>query len=108
MIHFKPFRWGRAETGVLTAFVVLLLLGIGVATVPIVATWYGRLTTIWTSLALRYGYWGAFFSALIGSITIVIVFPYTIIIVFLASQGLNPIYLGLLMGLGATVGQMSG
>ncbi len=108
MIHFKPFRFGRAEVTALAVFTVLLLLGIGVGTVPIIATWYGRLTTAWTKLALHYGYWGAFFSAVVGSVTIIIVFPYTIIIVFLASQGLNPIYLGLLMGLGATIGQMSG
>ncbi len=108
MIHFKPFRFGRAEAAVITTLVVLFILGLGVATVPIVATWYGRLTNVWTHLALHYGYWGAFFSALIGSVTIVIVFPYTIIIAFLATQGLNPIYLGLLMGLGATIGQMSG
>lgn len=107
-INFKSFRFGKAEVTIISAFVFLVLLGIGVSTVPFVATWYGNLTADWTQIALRYGYWGAFLSAVVGSLTIVIVFPYTIVVIFLAAQGLNPIYLGLLMGLGATIGQMSG
>lgn len=105
---FTGFRFGKAEITILSAFVFLILLGIGVSTIPAVATWYGKVTVYWTELALRYGYWGAFFSALVGSLTLVIVFPYTIVVIFLAAQGLNPIYLGILMGLGATIGQMSG
>lgn len=108
MIHFKPFKFGKAEWTILLVFLGLGLLALGIATVPLVATWYGRINETWTSLALRYGYWGAFWSAVVGSITIVIVFPYTLIIFFLATQGLNPVLLGLLMGLGATIGQMSG
>lgn len=108
MISFKSFRFGNAELLIISFVVLLVLLGIGIATVPAVTDWYGSLTTAWTQLALRYGYWGAFFSALVGSLTIVIVFPYTIIIIFLAAQGLNPLYLGLLMGLGATIGELSG
>lgn len=108
MIHFKPWRFGKAEIAVITVCAILVGIGLGVATVPWVATWYGRLTDAWTHLALQYGYWGAFWSAIIGSVTIVIVFPYTLIVFFLATQGLNPLWLGALMGLGATIGQMSG
>jgi len=63
---------------------------------------------MWTDWAIRYGYFGAFISAFIGSITFVLVFPYTIIVFFLATQGLSPLWLGILMGTGAALGQMSG
>ena len=108
IIHFKPFKFGRAEWGILAAFAVLGFLALGVATIPIVATGYGKLNATWTRIALHYGYWGAFFSAVIGSITIVVVFPYTLIVFFLATQGLSAFWLGVLMGVGATIGQMSG
>lgn len=108
MIHFKPFKFGKAEWTVLIFFIGLGLLALGIATVPLVATGYGRLTEAWTALALKYGYWGAFLSALVGSVTVVIVFPYTLVVFFLATQGLDPLRLGLLMGLGATIGQLSG
>lgn len=108
MIHFKPFKFGRAEWGILVAFTGLGFLALGVATVPLVATGYGQVTEVWTKLALQYGYWGAFFSALIGSVTVIIVFPYTLVVFFLATQGLSAFWLGILMGLGAAIGQMSG
>lgn len=108
MIHFKPWRFGKAEITVITICAVLVGIGLGVATVPWVATWYGHVTETWTTLALHFGYWGAFWSAVIGSVTIVIVFPYTLVVFFLATQGLNPLWLGVLMGVGATIGQMSG
>jgi membrane protein YqaA with SNARE-associated domain len=77
-------------------------------TVPFLATLYGRLTTVWTDMAIRWGYAGAFVAALIGSTSATVFFPYTIIVFFLATQGLNPFWLGLLMGLGAGIGQMVG
>jgi membrane protein YqaA with SNARE-associated domain len=108
MIHFKPFRFGKAELGIIAVFVALFLLGIGIMTVPFIATIYARLTDTWTSVALHYGYWGAFGAALIGSTSATVFFPYTVIVFFLATQGLNPVYLGVLMGLGAGMGQMVG
>jgi membrane protein YqaA with SNARE-associated domain len=107
-IHFKPFRFGKAEMGILLLLVALFVLGVGIMTVPFLATLYGRLTTVWTDMAIRWGYAGAFVAALIGSTSATVFFPYTIIVFFLATQGLNPFWLGLLMGLGAGIGQMVG
>ena len=108
MIHFKPFRFGKTEAIVLASILGLVLFSILSATVPWVATWYANLSRSWTHIATNYGYTGAFVSAFLGSVTPVIVFPYTIVIFFLAAQGLNPWLLGLLMGLGAGFGQFSG
>lgn len=108
MIHFKPYKFGHAEIWFIVALVFLAGLSIGIVTIPSVASWYAKVTDVWTSWALRYGYFGAFFSALIGSVSLVVIFPYTVIVFFLATQGLDPFLLGLLMGLGAATGQMSG
>ncbi len=108
MIHFKPFKFGKAELGIIALFAALFLLGLGILTIPLLATEYGRLTHIWTDLAIRWGYLGAFVAALIGSTSVTVFFPYTIIVFFLATQGLSPFWLGLLMGLGAGIGQMVG
>lgn len=107
-IHFKPFRFGKAEMGILGLMLALLFLGLGVMTIPLLATQYGRLTDVWTEIAIRWGYAGAFTAALIGSTSVTVFFPYTIIVFFLATQGLNPFWLGILMGLGAGIGQMAG
>lgn len=108
MIHFKPFTFGKAEKTTIGILAFVILLSIGIVTVPFIATSYAELTRAWSEIALRYGYIGALISAFVGSITPVIVFPYTIVIFFLATQGLNPWVLGLMMGLGAGIGQFSG
>lgn len=108
MIHFKPFKFGKAEMGILLLLVVLFFLGLGILTIPLLASEYGHLTSIWTDIAIRWGYAGAFLAALVGSTSVTVFFPYTIIVFFLATQGLNPFWLGLLMGLGAGLGQMAG
>lgn len=108
MIHFKPFKFGKAEVGILVLMIALFFLGIGIMTVPLLATQYGRLTHVWTEVAIRWGYAGAFIAALIGSTSATVFFPYTIIVFFLATQGLSPFWLGILMGTGAGVGQMAG
>ncbi len=107
-IHFKPFKFGRAELGVISLFVALFIIGLGITSVPLLASWYEKLTDSWTKIALHYGYLGAFGSSVIGSTSATVFFPYTIIVFFLATQGLNPLWLGLLMGLGAGIGQMFG
>ncbi len=108
MIHFKPFKFGKAEMAILGLFFLMLLLSVGISTVPYIAALHERLTETWTQAATRYGYAGAFGAALIGSTSATVFFPYTIIVIFLATQGLSPFWLGLLMGLGAGVGQMFG
>ncbi len=107
-LHFKPFRFGRIEYGIIALLLGLVVLGLMITSVPFVASWYAHLTESWTTIALRYGYLGAFGSALIGSTSATVFFPYTIIVFFLATQGLNPFWLGILMGLGAGIGQMAG
>jgi membrane protein YqaA with SNARE-associated domain len=108
MIHFKPFRFGKTEAILIAVSAAVIVMTFASATVPWVATWYADINRHWTNLAAHYGYTGAFVSAFVGSVTPVIVFPYTIVIFFLAAQGLNPWLLGLLMGLGAGFGQFSG
>lgn len=108
MIHFKPFRFGRAEKLTLVILFLLGLLVIGVQRIPAVAEWYTAINTAWTDWAIRFGYFGAFMAALIGNLTIIIVFPYTVAIFFLATAGLDPILLGLATGTGAVIGELSG
>lgn len=108
MIHFKPFRFGHAERITLAILIALTALVIGISTIPAIADWYNRLNGAWTDWAIRYGYLGAFLAALVGNVTIIIVFPYTIVTFFLATQGLDPFLLGVLTGVGAYLGELSG
>lgn len=108
MIHFKPFRFGRTEYIFLSIFIGLTALTIAAANIPVIANWYQHMNVVWTNWALKYGYWGAFLASFIGSITVIFIFPYTLIVFFLATRGLDLALLGVLMGLGAAIGQMSG
>lgn len=109
MIHFKPFRFGRAEWVTVSALLFLTFLVVGVSTIPIIAESYNWLNELWTNWAIRYGYLGAFLAALVGNLTIIIVFPYTIVTFFLATTGgLDLFLLGVLTGVGAYLGELSG
>lgn len=109
MIHFKPFRFGRAEWVTISILFGLTLLVVGIATIPFIAEWYNRINTLWTDWAIAYGYFGAFLAALVGNLTVIIIFPYTIVTFFLATTGgLDPFVLGLLTGIGAFLGELSG
>lgn len=108
MIHFKPFRFGRAEQITLLVLLGFVLLVVGVYKIPAVANWYSDVNASWTSWAIRFGILGAFLAALIGNLTIVIVFPYTVVIFFLATTGVHPLWLGLATGTGAVLGEFSG
>lgn len=108
-IHFKPFRFGRAEWITIGALIGLTALVIVISTVPTLADWYNRMNAAWTDWAVQYGYGGGFLAALVGNLTIIIIFPYTIITFFLATTGnLDPLLLGVLTGLGAFLGELSG
>lgn len=72
------------------------------------AEWNIRIFNAWTSWAEHFGYLGAFLTALIGNLTVVIVFPYTLLVFFLATTGLDPVILGVLTGVGALLGELSG
>lgn len=109
MIHFKPFRFGRAEWVTLSILLALTLLVVGISTIPSIAHWYNWLNSLWTNWAIDYGYLGAFLAALVGNLTIIFIFPYTIVTFFLATTGgLNLFWLGVLTGVGAFLGELLG
>jgi membrane protein DedA with SNARE-associated domain len=108
VIHFKPFRFGRAEMVTLLVLCALAALLLGISHFPPVADWYERINRTWTDWAIQYGYFGSFLAALVGNLTIIFVFPYTIVTFFLATSGLNPLWLGIITGTGAYLGELSG
>lgn len=101
-------RFGKPEIILAAVLLVLSLGALLVITNESLAAWNLRLFNTWTSWAVTYGYLGAFLTALVGNLTVVIIFPYTILIFFLATTGLNPWLLGLVTGLGAELGELSG
>ena len=60
------------------------------------------------SIAIQYQFLGVFFISFIGSLSIVFPIPYTIVILFLGSQGWNPFLLTVAGGLGSALGEFSG
>ena len=58
------------------------------------------------NLVDKYGYFGAFLGSLLGNITIALPTPYAFLIMALGST-LNPLILGFVSGLGATIGELS-
>jgi len=60
------------------------------------------------SIAIQYQFLGVFFISFIGSLSIVFPIPYTIVILFLGSQGWNPFLLAIAGGLGSALGEFSG
>ncbi len=65
------------------------------------------LQSIMTDFVLIYGYLGAFLISLIGNLTVLLPIPYVIAIFTLGSIGLHPLYLGIIGGFGATIGEFS-
>jgi len=53
---------------------------------------------------LRYGYFGVFFIALVGGISTLFPIPYTLTVFGLSQIGLNPFLLGIIAGIGASIG----
>ena len=64
------------------------------------------LVTWLLQLVNDYGYFGAFLASLIGNLTVIIPTPYAFVITALGSS-LNPFILGIVCGLGATLGEIS-
>ena len=64
------------------------------------------LVTWLLQLVNDYGYYGAFLASLIGNLTVIIPTPYAFVITALGSS-LNPFILGIVCGLGATIGEIS-
>jgi membrane protein YqaA with SNARE-associated domain len=57
-------------------------------------------------LVEKYGYLGAFIGSILGNITVALPTPYAFLITALGAN-LNPIILGIVSGLGATIGELS-
>ncbi len=101
-------RFGVAEWVLVATLAAIGLAVLLTTTNDAFFRWNERFYQQWTSWAIQFGYLGAFLAALVGNLTIVIVFPYTIVVFFLATSGLNPIILGVVTGLGAVLGESSG
>ena len=56
-------------------------------------------------LVTVYGYWGAFAVCILGNFSIIIPIPFALIVYAFGST-LNPLLLGLVSGLGSTIGEM--
>ena len=65
------------------------------------------LQMVMTNIALTYGYFGAFLISLVGNLTVFLPIPYVIALFTLGSIGLNPLLLGIIGGIGATIGEFS-
>jgi membrane protein YqaA with SNARE-associated domain len=59
------------------------------------------------TFAMQYGYFGVFFISLVGSLSIIIPVPYTLII-FIMGKFLDPILVAIASGFGSAVGEFSG
>jgi len=88
------------------ALIVILSLVLWLFQEPITQSSFG-IEGIMMELASTYGYLGAFVVSLFGNFTILFPIPYIIVIFTLGSLGGNPVVLGVLGGIGATIGEFS-
>lgn len=70
-------------------------------------SWLDQFDAWLMSMASQYGYIGAFIACFIGTLSIIIPIPYTIII-FVLGRWLNPFLLALSAGAGSALGEFSG
>jgi membrane protein YqaA with SNARE-associated domain len=59
-------------------------------------------------LATQFGFFGVFLVSLIGTMSIVIPIPYTVVILLLGIEGWDPIMLTVAGGLGSAIGELMG
>jgi membrane protein DedA with SNARE-associated domain len=59
------------------------------------------------NFAMQYGYFGVFLMSLVGSLSIIIPVPYTLLIFFMGGV-LNPILVAIASGFGSAIGEFSG
>jgi membrane protein DedA with SNARE-associated domain len=59
------------------------------------------------TFAMQYGYFGVFFMSLVGSLSIIVPIPYTILI-YIMGATLDPILVAIASGFGSAVGEFSG
>jgi membrane protein DedA with SNARE-associated domain len=66
----------------------------------------GDVTSILADLAVRYGYAGVFVTTVLGSVVPFLPFP-NFVVVILLSNILDPVYVGLLAGIGGALGKLT-
>jgi membrane protein YqaA with SNARE-associated domain len=105
-VFTRPKRIGPEEKFLIAGLSVVAGLILAMVLFPSLGSALTSFSRSWESLAIRYGYIGAFVSSVVGNATVLIIFPYTAIIFVLAAFGLNPILLGVVTGLGSMVGEL--
>ncbi len=59
-------------------------------------------------IAIQYGYFGVFLISVIGTMSIVVPIPYTLVILLLGIAGWDPLLLTIAGGLGSAIGEFAG
>lgn len=106
MAQANPRRFGPEERFLVIGLAVVAAAVVAFFRIPALGARLSSFSQAWQTIAVQYGYFGALASALIGNLTILIIFPYTAIIFFLAAIGLNPFWLAIATGIGATIGEL--
>jgi membrane protein YqaA with SNARE-associated domain len=99
-------RFGPAERFLLIALLLIALYAIVLQFTNINA-WFLREWESVERLGLSHGYWGAFLGSVLANATVIIPVPYTFLIFLIAATGLNPLFLGLISGVGAGIGEVT-
>lgn len=100
-------RFGKEERFLVLALVSIALYTWLVTSVPQVHSLVERLWHWIISLSATQGYVGGFLAAFLANFSIVIPIPYTVVIVLIATSGINPLLLGVVSGIGAGIGEGS-
>lgn len=61
-----------------------------------------------SNIVQQFGYFGVFLVSLVGTMTIIIPLPYTLVILFLGTQGWDPLLLTVAGGSGSALGEFAG
>lgn len=101
----RIIKFGAAEWFLLVGLVSVAVVAYVIFAIPAISE---LIKTIWekaVDYSYRLGYLGAFFMSWLGNSTIIIPFPYTALIFLFGASGLNPLILGIMAGVGATLGE---
>lgn len=99
-------HWGAEEWFLLISFLCIVGASVFFLTHPATQRSVAEWSEAWQDAAIRYGYLGTFIVSIIGNITVFSPLPYAAVVFFLAAFGLHPLWLGILTGLGATLGEL--
>ncbi len=101
----KTVKFGLAEWFLTGGMLFAVLVSYLIFSVPTISDF---IEIVWDKVveySYDLGYLGAFFMSWLGNSTIVIPFPYTALVFLFGASGLNPMALGILAGVGATLGE---